>query len=282
MSMEQIYDYLDYRQYLREYYEEEKSKKPQFSLRLFGRLSGLDASYLSKIMKEQRHIGVQFLAGVAKACRLNKAESDYLENLVHFNRASTEDQKQHYFELLLSMRRPHTHHLTEEQFEFYSKWYYTGLRNLLEFYPFHKDDDYTDLGQELSPEITEQQARQGILLLEKLSLIALNEEGRYCLTEAAISTGDSWSSLAVRKFQRETILLSSESLDRHDQSRRDISSVTMNITESELSTIKDMIRKLRSSVINYVNEVPEPDRVYQLNVQLIPLSKAGDDINDEG
>lgn len=279
--MEQIYEYLDYRQYLREYYETEKEKKPQFSLRLFGRLSGLDASYLSKIMKEQRHIGLQFLPGLIKALKLTKAEGDYLENLIHFNQAKTEDQKQHYFELLLSMRRPHTHNLTEEQFEFYTKWYYTALRNLLEFYEFHKGDNFTELGQKLSPAITELQAQRSIELLEKLSLISLDANNRYTLTDAAISTGDTWSSIAVRNFQKETILLSSESLERHPQEMRDISSVTMNITEKEFVAIKDMIRKFRSSVIHYVNEVPEPDRVYQVNIQLIPLSESDEANGDE-
>ncbi len=273
ISMEQIYTYLDYRHYLRDFYEGEKSKRASYSLRLFGRIAEIDASYLSKVMKEQRHLGVQYIVGLVKALRLTEAEADYFENLVHFNRSTAEDQKQHYFELLLRLRRPHTHSLTAEQYEFYTKWYYTALRNLLEFYSFAEGGDYQALGEQLSPAITPQQAKRSVELLSTLGLIEPDEEGFFKLTEAAISTGDEWWTVAVRTFQRETIHLSEEALERHEAERRDISSVTMNITEREFDAIRDMLRKFRSSVIHYANEVEQPDRIYQLNLQLIPLSE---------
>ncbi|MGM0461293.1 MAG: TIGR02147 family protein [Fibrobacterota bacterium] len=271
--MNNIFEYLDYRIYLREYYEQKKKDKSSFSLRVFGKQADMDASYISKIIKEKRHLGDQYIPKLAKVLGLNDQEQEYFQYLINFNKAPTEKQKQGYFERLLSLRRPHTTRLTEDQYEFYHKWYYSALRNLLEFYPFYEGDSFADLGRELSPPISAEETRKGIELLTNLSLIKRDESQRYCLTENAISTGDTWSSLAIANFQEETILLSSKSLQRHDKCERDISSVTMNITRKEFSIIQNMLRRFRASVINYVNQVEKPTRVYQLNLQLIPLSQ---------
>ncbi len=100
---------------------------------------------------------------------------------------------------------------------------------------------------------------------------------RYILTDSAITTGNSWRALAIKDYQVETIELSKQSLDRHEKEVRDISTVTMNISETEFLKIKEMLQQFRSSVINYVNEAENPDRIYQLNMQMIPLCKNGGD-----
>ncbi|MGM0442940.1 MAG: TIGR02147 family protein [Fibrobacterota bacterium] len=280
--MRRVYDYLNYREFMRAYYKHRKEENRNFSLRVFGRLTDIDASYLSKVIKEQRHLGEQYIPNIAAALKLDPSESDYFENLVYFNKARTEDNRQLYFERILAIRKPHTQCITEDQYEFYAHWYYSAVRNMLEFFPFHRGDSYAQLARGLNPAITEEQARSSLELLLRLDLIKCNDAGRYILTDNAITTGESWTSIAVRKFQNETIELSRQALSRHPRDERDISSVTMNITGEELSAIKKMLRRFRSSVISYVNHVDAPTRVYQLNLQLIPLTdEYGKESRDE-
>jgi len=92
------------------------------------------------------------------------------------------------------------------------------------------------------------------------------------MTDAAITTGPEWHSLAIRNFQEETIKLSGESLSRHPKEVRDISSVTMNINAKDFEEIRERIKEFRGSIIKYVSEQTSPDRVVQLNIQLFPLS----------
>lgn len=272
--MNEIYDYLDYRKFLNEYYNFRKKESSHFSLRSFGRMVGIDASYLSKILKEQRHIASRSIVTVAEYLKFTGSRKKYFENLINFNKATNDDRKRELFEKLLSMRSNHTKNLDESQFNYYQKWYYTALRNLLEYYPFYEGGDYAALGAQLSPPISEAAAKKSINLLKKLNLIEKDDDGRYILTDDSISSGEAWSSLAITDFQQETIKLSYESLKRHEKSERDISTVTMNITENEFELIRDMIKSFRSNVIGVANRVKEPDRVIQLNVQMIPLSNS--------
>lgn len=270
--MNEIFDYLNYRKYLSDYYDHRKKESSHFSLRSFGRMVNIDASYLSKILKEQRHIAPRSIDVVADYLKFNGARKRYFKNLIEFNKSINEESRREIFEKLLSMRSSHTKNLDESQFAYYQKWYYTALRNLLEFYPFYEGDDYAKLGAQLSPPISASSAKNSINLLKTLNLIKKDDTGRYVLTDYSISSGESWSSLAVTDFQQETIKLSYESLKRHKKEDRNISTVTMNITENEFSLISDLIKNLRSNVINVANCVENPDRVMQLNIQMIPLS----------
>jgi uncharacterized protein (TIGR02147 family) len=44
--MKSIFEYLDYRDFLKDFYEEKKAQRSFFSYRLFGAKIGLDACYL--------------------------------------------------------------------------------------------------------------------------------------------------------------------------------------------------------------------------------------------
>jgi len=268
-----IFQFLDYREFLSSYYAFRKEESDHFSLRSFGRMIDIDASYLAKIMNGLRHIAPRSVQTVAEYLKLDTQQYDYFEMLVQFNKSRTEKQQRELFQKLLVLRKQFSKNIEEYQFSFYQKWYNVALRNLLEFYHFHKDDPIQELAQQFTPPITTKQAQESLDLLVKLDLIRLDLANRYILTDTAITTGESWSSLAVNDFQRETIRLCSDAITNYPREERDVSTVTMNITETEFAMVRNMIKELRSSVIGLANSVETPDRVYQLNIQMIPLSK---------
>ena len=51
-----IYEYSDYRKFLQDFYELEKSLDPTFSYRAFAAAVDIDASLLVKILQGKRHI----------------------------------------------------------------------------------------------------------------------------------------------------------------------------------------------------------------------------------
>jgi uncharacterized protein (TIGR02147 family) len=176
-----------------------------------------------------------------------------------------------YFEKLLSLKGVRAATVTEDQYEFYQKWYHTAIRSVLEYYDFK--GNFRDLGEQLNPPVSARDAKRSVKLLERLGLIKKNPEKRYILTDKAITTGPEWRSLAVRSFQEEVIGLAKESLARHKQELRDISTITMNINAENFVEIRERIKSFRESIVQYVNEGVDPDRVYHMNIQLVPLTR---------
>lgn len=268
--MKPVFEYLDYQTYLKDFYEDRKGRQGFFSYRYFGDKVGIDSSYLLKVMLKSRHLSEASIPRVSAFCGLTGAEAEYFSTLVHFSKARSQNESKLLFEKLLSIRYVKSRKLVERQYEYFRTWYHPVVRSVLEYYDFK--GDYALLGKQLSPAITAKEARASVQLLEQLRLIRKDDGGRYRLTEMAVTTGEEWHSAAIAAFQEQTIRLSQEAVDRHDRQHRDISTVTMNINAADFEEVRDRITEFRRSIISFVNESTGPDRTYQLNIQLFPLS----------
>lgn len=268
--MKSIFEYLDYRCYLKDFYEQRKSSNSCFSYRYFGEKIGIDPSLLLKILLKSRHLAEKSIPRVCAFCGFDELEAEYFHNLVHFVKAKTHRESKLYFEKLFSIKNIKSRHLMEQQYEYFRTWYHPVVRSVLEYFDFK--DDYALLGKQLSPPITAKEAKESVRLLEKLNLVQRENDGSYRLTEKAVTTGDEWRSVAVTAFQEQTLKLSLEAIERHERSLRDISTVTMNINAEDFDEIRKRINEFRRSIIAYVGERNGPDRSYQLNIQFFPLT----------
>jgi uncharacterized protein (TIGR02147 family) len=269
--MKTIVEYIDYRDFLKDFYEDKKRNNSFFSYRIFGKKVGMDASLLVKVLSKSRHIGSKIIANFIEYLNLKGNEAEYFENLVHFTKSKSDKQSKLYFDKMLSLRDVKKRTLDEYQYEFYQKWYYSAVRLAIECFEFR--GDYKELAEQLSPPITIKEAKKSIHLLKRLKLIEQDSTGKYVLTDSTVSTGDHWRSIAIRTYQEKTIKLSHESLERHAKEIRDISTITMGITSENFEDIREKLKEFRASIIKYVDESSDPDNVYQLNMQLIPLTQ---------
>ncbi|NLD93226.1 MAG: TIGR02147 family protein [Fibrobacter sp.] len=270
-----IKKYLDYRDYLHDYYISKKEANAHFSLRYFGSKISIDPSHLVKIFQHQRHIGNASIEKIIDHCGFNASEAEYFANLVRFNKAKTTHDSKLYYEKMLSVKGVGAYALEKHQYEYYTKWYHSAILTFLDFYPF--TNDYAALAAKLTPPITEYKARKSIELLHKLGLIkkrAENSDGKkgsWELTHKIITTGQ--RSLAVRSFQESTIELAKESLERHAPEKRNISTVTITVAEKNLDRVNEIITQARENILKLAFDEEHPDKVYQLNIQLFPLTQ---------
>jgi hypothetical protein len=75
------------------------------------------------------------------------------------------------------------------------------------------------------------------MTLEKLGLVAKNPDGYYEHTDAMISTGDEWKSLAIQNFQIEAADLAKHAIQNIPKLDRDISTLTLSISVSQRRTV---------------------------------------------
>ncbi len=130
---------------------------------------------------------------------------------------------------------------------------------------------YKELASLMTPSITAKQARESIQLLTKIGLVRRDGDGVYRPTDAFVTSGERWQSIAIQNFQKETINLSAQSLDLHPKELRDISTVTVALSRKDLPEIRERIRQLRQSILSLEND-NEPDTVFQINIQVIPVT----------
>jgi uncharacterized protein (TIGR02147 family) len=270
-SMLSIFEYLDYREFLRDFYREQKRLHFYFSFRFLAQKTNVDPAHIARVFQCKRHLSETSLAPFIALCKFNHDEKAYFDQLVSFNRAKTGREASRAFESLLSLSSVKTQTLRQEQYGFYSKWYYTAVRALIAMKSF-SIKDASKIARMLSPSITVTQAKEAITSLVKLGLVRKGINGNLALTELHITTGPQWRSLAAGEFQADTMRLALESLERHKKEVRDISTVTIGIKKNRMPEIRQRIAEFRKSIIHLAQEDQDPDDVYQFNIQLFPLT----------
>ena len=268
--MPKIEEYLDYREYLHAFYRERKERKGFFSYRLLGRQVGMDASLLAKVLQKERHIADDSIPAFVAALKLNAREAEYFGNMVHFGKARSDAQAKVHFERMMNLRRIPARRLEGKHFAYFASWRHAAIRALLEFYEFR--GDFKALAAQLNPPVTPREARESIKLLKELDLVRDDGTGRLVPSDKAITTGERWASVAVASFQKETIALAGEALERHPRENRDVSTITMSVNRNDIAEIKERLAEFRSSIVKLANESESPEVVCHLNLQLIPLS----------
>jgi uncharacterized protein (TIGR02147 family) len=268
--MKPVFDYLDYRSFLLDFYESQKRENSFFSYRYFSKKVGLDAGYILKILQGKLHLPEKYMDAVCTLCKFSEKERIFFKALVNFNRAKSESQIRICMEKLLSLNCSGKQQIDKYQYEYYQKWYYAAIRSLIGIFNFV--GDYESLSRMLTPQITPGEVKKAIMLLEKLCLIWKDESGVFKLSDKFITTGESWRSLAIKEFQRETIRLAAESLDKHKKENRNISTVTIAINKKELEEINTRITEFRNSILQLAESSSDPDCVFQLNIQLFPMA----------
>jgi uncharacterized protein (TIGR02147 family) len=271
-----IYFYLDYREYLGEYYKKAKKASSHFSFRQFSNRVGVKASnFLQWLIEGKRNLSKSTIPRVTKALGLNDQESEYFQYLVLFSQANTIKEKTEYFHMLSSLRRPVDHkRVTETQYEHYRNWYNNAIRELLKFYNFQEDEKWAfrKLAKMLAPAISESQAKRAIDQLIELGMAKKDTNNRVKQTEAVITTGDEVKSFFVRKFHESMIALAKESIDRFPREYRDVSSLTMSVSDECANLIKKEIQQFRKRIMEMVKLDKSPNQVRQLNFQFFPLT----------
>ena len=95
--MKPIFQYSDYRAYLRDYYAHQKKELPHFSYAYFAKKANLgSANYLQMIMQGRRQLTPATIQSFAKAIPLLGDELNYFESLVHANQGETVAEQRFY------------------------------------------------------------------------------------------------------------------------------------------------------------------------------------------
>ena len=270
-----IFEYLDYREFLKDYYNAKKEANPAFSLRVFSDKIGFKAKdFISRVMNGDKNLSSQSIPKVASGLRLGKHETEFFIALVKFNQAeTTEDRNEAFGEMQAVLKvvrfAEKQHLLGHAQYMVYSDWKHLTIRSLIGMFGF--DGDYEALAKRVHPCITAEEAKKSVKLLEDCQLIKKEKGGNYTLTESAITTGNRTSRLALRGYHQQCLKLAADSIDRDPPGTRHISGLTLGISQEGYERIVERINAFRKEIALIAEEDESADKVFQLQFALFPV-----------
>jgi uncharacterized protein (TIGR02147 family) len=267
-----IYNHTDYRQYILEFYSEKKARNPSYSYAVFARQAGFKSrGSMHRIISGKRNLSKDTLFKIARAMQLDEKAFAFFQHLVAYSHAKDPGEKLFFFQKLMEANpRSPAQRVREDGFEFFSRWYFSTLREMLPLIRFK--GDYAQLGKMLRPAISGVRAKKAVELLLRLNLIEKTRTG-FRQTSRAITSGGEAQALALRDFHRKNMDLAKLAVDAFPLPERHHSCLVVSVSRPGLEIMRNEIHAFRRRLAKLADEMKSPSRVYHFNFQFYPTTQ---------
>ncbi len=273
-----VFDYLDYRAYLRDVYVAKKSAHGTFSFRAFSRRAGLRSpNHLKRVTDGERNLTGEMAIRYARALDLVGDAASYFLDLVAFNQAKTSAERNAAYERLTGFRDyRRAHKLDLAHAAYHSTWYLPAIREMATRPDFEASAAW--VAKRLLPPIPSADAERALATLLELRLLVKGTDGRVRPGEAVVTTGAETMGLHIGNYHRAMMERAAAAIDLVEAPLRDISSLTFCVGDDGLRRIKARIQRFRQELVMLATQEQEGEQVVQLNMQLFPLTtRRGDE-----
>lgn len=268
-----VFDYHDYRAFLRDHYAQRKAQSRGFSFRAFSRKAGLGSpNYLKLVMDGQRNLTREMAVRFAEACGLEGEAAAFFLDLVEMGQARTSKERAAALTRLARFRRYRKAHKLElAQSEYHSKWYLPAIRELVARRDFREEPEW--IARTLRPSISPEEARRAVATLLALGLLVRGPRGKIAQGEPLVTTGPETRGIHIGNYHRAMLQRAAESIDEIPAPERDISSLTLCVGADGVQRLKQRIQSFRKELLAMSEDEKDPVVVVQLGFQLFPLTR---------
>lgn len=267
--MKSLYDYDNYRHYLRDFYVWNKDHKPYFTYRYFAAEAGLaSAGHYKLIVEGKRNLSHKSLAKFTKGLRLDARDSQYFSHLVYYDQATSPDEKLQHLQQLSHFRKKCQRACHDEKVRqsMYTEWYIPLVYELVNHSQFSESPQW--ICQQMGKRISVAEARNALAVLEENGALERNGKGNLQPTNHYLSLGDEAENLYQRNFQRhmvkESILHIDDAIDE-----REFACLTVCSSPARIREAKQRMKAFISEMNSFLTlDESEGETLLQFNMQL--------------
>ena len=250
---------VDYRIWLQNHFDVRTKRNARYSLRAFARLLEIDPSSLSQILAGRRGVSLKLLN---KFCTRLGVSPDEVARVT-----------QGYLLKVTGAFPPKMnddyHQLSLDTFAIISEWYHYAILELTFVKGFSSKPQW--IAKMLG--ISVQETKTAIERLQRLDLLE-EKNGKLKKTKSFLTNfSDGITSSALKHFQRQVLQKALESIDVVPQDFKDITSITFPMDLKNMGAAREKIKAFRREMCASL-ENGEPTAVYNLAIQLYPISKS--------
>lgn len=267
-----IYQFLDYREFLSAMRDYFKSLDPCFSQRKFAVKAGIpksNASILTALINGRKNLSSTYLLSICNAFELKNKEIEYFESLVHFNQTSNLEEKNHFFRLLSRFQGSRAQKISSEHYGIFSNWYTTAIWHWVGLN--ENKAIAADSYRVFQPEITMDEFEIGLQLLVASKWIVKMANG-YQVSGKHLATPPQVRDIALMEYYKQMILLSKDALVKIPANERDFRAISFSISAKGYEAVLERSTSFFEEIREILDHDEEEDRVCHLGLQLFPVT----------
>lgn len=273
--------FTDFREYLRAFYDYKihlhKNSYSQYSYKTFSASADIKSpNYLKMIIDGERNLSKTTARKFAKALGLDKESTEEFLLLVEYGQAQDPLERNRHLKALnefRTKRRIKSGELQTEKLQSAPTWISWVLHAMtdqrgVEF----SIDSLRDL---LAGNVSGDDIRRSLQQLFNAQALRVDEAGK--VRKGIVPPNqEEISPEMIRKIQSELMYLGMEALLNGKAHEREVGTLTVCLTEPEFEKVRFELRHLRKRILKDAlmsRELSPGDRVYQLNIQMFPVTK---------
>ncbi|QDK39373.1 TIGR02147 family protein [Bdellovibrio sp. NC01] len=281
-------DYMNYRQFLADFYkfkrQSSKGSLRAYNYAVFSAAANIKSpNYLKMIIEGKRNLSDDMIGKFGKALGFNKEQTEEFRLLVQFTQATDPADRNMYLKKLSEHRvgvKLKTGEIDRKSFEKVPNWVAWIIYAMVDQEGVSFDN--TALKKLLRGKASEDEIENALASLLNSGDLRRDEvTGELKKARSLTESPEDIPVALVRKLQSQLMYLGLESLYQDQPTDREFGTLTMSLTKAEFEEIKFKLRQMRKS-INKDNSIArmksKGERVYQLNIQLFPVTNAADGV----
>jgi uncharacterized protein (TIGR02147 family) len=251
-----IYEYVDYRAYLKEELAVRTRKNPKYSLRALATLLGCSHSTLSLVMKGSLNLSLESARKIASRLKLTDAETEYFCLLIQAEKTQDAEVRESILKRVSSLNPKgiKSHDLTVDIFKQRSKWYYTAIMGMAEL----PNSNITPVQISKRLGISKIEAEVAIDRLLRLELLEKNKQGRLVpVRDRMLLQSEATTDQALRNFYREMLQKASEALEVQSSKERVSGFETIPLAPEAIAEAREITEKYFQEMIALGKKFPK-------------------------
>lgn len=271
--LDRLFEYDNYRFFLKDYFQVQKELKESFSHRYFARRAGFSSSgFFHHVIEGKRGLTEKSMEKMIKGLSLRGRKATFFKNLVLFNQAKELEEREKYFKVIDRIRKTsYIYKVKKKQFTFYEEWYHPVIRELAASKNWN--GNFAALASLVVPAISAEKAKSSVELLENIGMIKKIDEGKYIQVQDAVTASDV-PVVVTRKMRKDYLQLAEKAMEQLPLEERLISGVTVSMSRERFDKIVLKLDEVRQMILaDALEEDSQKQSVYQINFQAFPLSR---------
>lgn len=276
-----IFDYDEHQAFIKDYFESLRKRIPSLSYQKIQQELNLSSKSQAFRLANGtlQNFSKKFTEDLIKYMKLNHLEKKYFGLLFWKYESQSEDELKVFQEKLnkiKSMAKPLWINCRYEKF--LSRWYFPALRELAIISP--NPDDYEKMGEEFYPPISAEEVELGLKILMEDGILEQTDDG-YIQTNALMESIPDVRKMFVRDYQIKMIECIKNSFPYSEMDLQHLTAQTFSVNQDGVQKLKSRISSFLRDVVSVVTENDDGEcQVFQLNMQLLPLTKSQGILDD--
>ncbi|MBN1603057.1 MAG: TIGR02147 family protein [Chitinispirillaceae bacterium] len=271
-----LFEYMDYREFLRDLIDTMKKENPAYSMRAFAAKLACNPGQFNRILKGERNLLPAHIVEIGTIAKFSKKEKRFFELLVSYNHAKKQSEREYFYDQMQQFRKANVKQVSSEQYLLYSHWYYLVIREMLTIVQCGDDGDEQcrRLSKLLEPSVSISEMQDALETMMHIGVLE-RKDGRIAPAERFTASGGEVPQVIVNRFLLEFTDLARRALDVVPRNQRRFSTLTFSVSKTGYQKISERIDEFRREILGIIEEdLGELDRVYHLNFHLFPVSKS--------